>query len=155
MRIAFRKGEKIPTGWVLDKEGRPTNDPADLYNGGVLQTFGDYKGYSLSILVDVLAGILSGLDTPIFPNYKILYNGVFVLVIEPTFFRPGADYKASVDYLFHAIKNALPAEGMQGALIPGEPETACKAIRDKTGVSIDDNTMREIREIAASLGVTV
>lgn len=155
VRIHHRKGEKIPTGWVLDKEGRPTNNPADLYNGGALLTFGGYKGSALSLLVEVLGGILSGLDTPIFPSYKVMYNGVFALVIQPSFFRPLADYTASVDYLFQRVKDALPAQGMQGALIPGEPEAVCKATRERTGILIDETTLSELREIATSLGVVI
>ena len=56
-------------------------------------------------------------------------NGIFALVIEPSFFRPLADYNTSVDYLLKTIKNALPAQGMEGALIPGEPEAIFKAAR--------------------------
>jgi LDH2 family malate/lactate/ureidoglycolate dehydrogenase len=100
VRIAHRKGEKIPFGWVLDREGKPTHDPADLYNGGALLTFGDYKGSALSVLVEVLGGILSGLNTPIFPDYKVMYKGVFALVMEPSFFLPLGHHRLAVDYLF-------------------------------------------------------
>jgi LDH2 family malate/lactate/ureidoglycolate dehydrogenase len=84
-----------------------------------------------------------------------MYNGVFALVIEPTFFRPVAYYKAPVDNLFQRVKNALPAQGKQGTLIPGEPEADCKAAREQAGISIDDNTLREPREIATSVGVQI
>ena len=155
IRIAYRKGEKIPFGWVLDSEGRPTDQPADLYQGGALLTFGEHKGHALSLLVEVLGGILSGGDTPVFSDYKQLNNGVFALVIEPGFFRPLTEYRPAVDYLLTMVKHALPAQGKQGALIPGEPEMACKAVREKEGISIDDNTMVELKAIAASLGVSI
>jgi LDH2 family malate/lactate/ureidoglycolate dehydrogenase len=155
IRIAYRKGEKIPFGWVLDNEGRPTEQPADLYDGGTLLTFGEHKGYALSLLVEILGGILSGGETPIFPDYKELNNGVFALVIEPGFFRPLTEYRPAVDYLFTMVKQALPAQGKQGALIPGEPEIASKALREKEGISIDDNTMAELKAIAASLKVSI
>jgi LDH2 family malate/lactate/ureidoglycolate dehydrogenase len=155
IRIAHHKGEKVPYGLLLDTEGKPTEEPGDLYDGGAILTFGDHKGYALSLLVEVLGGILSGGDTPIFPNYKVLNNGVFALVIEPGHFRPRASYGNAVDYLFKMVKQALPAQGKPGALIPGEPEILCKKLREKEGIPVDDNTWAQISETAASLGITL
>jgi LDH2 family malate/lactate/ureidoglycolate dehydrogenase len=155
VRIAHRKGDKVPIGWLLNKEGKPTDNPSDLYDGGAITTFGEYKGYALSLLIEVLGGILSGGETPIFPGYKMLNNGVLAIAIEPTFFRPREDYSAAVDYLFMRIKTALPALHSHGALIPGEIELARRAIVEKEGISIDGNTMAELSEIAASLGISL
>jgi uncharacterized oxidoreductase len=153
IRIAHRKGEKVPIGWLLDKNGRPSDDPADLYDGGAMTAFGEYKGYALSLLVEVLAGILSGADTPIFPNYGSLKNGVFAIAIDPAFFRSRAAYTSAVDYLFTSIKQALPAADCTGPLIPGEPEIGKKAVREKDGIPVEDRTITELMEIAQSLGV--
>jgi hydroxycarboxylate dehydrogenase B len=155
VRIAHRKGEKVPVGWLLDKDGKPTDNPNDLYDGGAITTFGEYKGYALSLLIEVLGGILSGGETPVFPDYKMLNNGVLVIAIEPTFFRPREDYSAAVDYLFMRIKTALPALHSKGALIPGEIEAARKAFLEKEGISIDAGTVAELSEIAVSLGVSL
>ena len=153
VRIAHRKGEKVPVGCLLDKDGKATDKPGDLYDGGAITTFGHYKGYALSLLIEVLGGILSGGETPIFPGYNELSNGVFAITIDPSFFRARADYHAAVDYLFTAIKKALPAEDSKGALIPGEPEIAQKAMREKEGILIDENTLAELTEVAALLAV--
>ena len=155
VRIAHRSGQKVPIGWLLDKDGKATDTPGDLYDGGAITTFGEYKGYALSLLIEVLGGILSGAETPIFPEYKMLTNGVFAITIEPSFFRPRADYSAAVDYLFTRIKEALPALNRPGALIPGEPEIAERAAREREGVSIDSNTLTELEEIASSLGISL
>jgi uncharacterized oxidoreductase len=153
IRIANYKGEKLPLGCVIDKDGRPTQDPAALYDGGAITTFGNYKGYALSLLVEVLSGILSGAETPIFPGYKVLNNGVFAITIEPDFFRARMDYDAAVNYLFAAIKKAPPAQDSNGALIPGEPEVIQKAIREKKGILIDDTTLAELRQAAEEFAV--
>src|SRR6202022_3388136 len=100
----------VPSGWLIDKEGKPTNDPADLYSGGAILTFGDYKGYALSLLVEVVGGSLSGAETPIFPQYQYMHHRVFVLAIAPSLFRPKSEYQSSVDFLFAGMKQALPAE---------------------------------------------
>jgi LDH2 family malate/lactate/ureidoglycolate dehydrogenase len=155
VRIAHRKGERIPAGCLIDQRGKATDNPNDLYEGGAITTFGHYKGYALSLLVEVLGGILSGGETPIFPDYKVLSNGVFAMAIEPDFFRPRTEFEASMDYFFGAIKNALPAQDSTGALIPGEPEIAQKAIHDKEGIRIDEATMAELTELAKSLAVSL
>jgi hydroxycarboxylate dehydrogenase B len=153
IRIAHHKGEKLPPGCVVDRNGRATDDPADLYDGGAITTFGNYKGYALSLLIEVLGGILSGGETPIFPAYNVLNNGVFAITIEPAFFRARTDYEASVNYLFAAIKKAPAAQDSQGALIPGEPEARQKMIREKEGILIDDTTLAELRQAAEQLAV--
>jgi len=153
IRLASAKGEQIPLGWVIDREGRPTSNPDDLYEDGALQPFGGYKGYSLSLLVDVLAGILSGSNTPVFPGFTRLQNGVFMLALDVTFFRPADEYYEAVDILFDAVKQAAPAEGTSGALVPGEPELRCRAERERNGIPVDDKTWAALQEAAAELNI--
>lgn len=153
VRIAHRKGEKVAAGCLIDKNGKATDNPADLYDGGAITTFGNYKGYALSLLVEVLGGILSGGDTPIFPNYNVLNNGVFAIAIDPSFFRQRENYNAAVDYLFTSIKKAPPAQESKGAMIPGEPEVVEKSIRNKAGIFVDDNTLAELVQAAERFAV--
>jgi len=153
VRIAMTKGEKVPLGWVIDREGHPTTNPADLYNGGAILCFGDHKGFALSLMVEVLGGILSGANVPISPDYERMQNGVFILVIDPRFFREMESYRNTVDLLFSTIKQVLPAHGTDGALIPGEPEQRHKSIREKSGIPIEDNTWTELQDVARALNV--
>src|SRR5205085_2855731 len=65
VRVAFQQREPVPAGWLLDAEGRPTTDPGVLYEeplGTILPLGGAqaYKGFGLSLLLDALAGGLSG-----------------------------------------------------------------------------------------------
>jgi LDH2 family malate/lactate/ureidoglycolate dehydrogenase len=145
----------VQTGWLVDHEGKPTIDPNDLYAGGAILTFGGHKGYALSLLVEVLGGLLSGAETPVFPNYQYMHNGVFILAIDPAWFRPLLDYQSAVDFLFDKIKQAGPAHGMRGALIPGEPESANRQLREKEGIPVDDATLRELSELAAKLKIKI
>jgi hydroxycarboxylate dehydrogenase B len=155
VRIASRNGAKIPLGWVIDKEGNPTENPGDLYTGGAIQTFGGHKGYALSLLVEVIGGILSGADTPIFPDYRYMHNGVFLLVVNPAFFRPEQEYLGSVDFLLTKIKQALPTWGSDAALLPGDPERRQRATRERDGISMDNETWAEIIATGKILGVDV
>ena len=155
VRIALRHGKKLPPEWLIDREGNPSAEPSSLYDGGAIMTFGGYKGFALSLLVEILGGILSGGETPVSPSYKYMHNGVFVLVIDPVFFRPRDSYKEAVDFLFTAVKEALPGLGFDGALIPGEPERRAKAVREKEGIPMDENTWAELLGVAGKLNVSL
>src|SRR6266545_5189055 len=58
--VAQQQKKKIPATWALDKNGLPTDDPDAAAQGGFIQPLGGYKGYGLSLLLDVLTGVLSG-----------------------------------------------------------------------------------------------
>src|SRR5262245_59789635 len=58
--VAQQEERKIPTTWALDKNGVPTDDPNVAAQDGLIQPFGGYKGYGLSLLIDILTGVLSG-----------------------------------------------------------------------------------------------
>src|SRR5436190_1737201 len=58
--VAQQEKRKIPTTWALDKNGVPTDDPNAAAHQGLIQPFGGYKGYGLSLLLDILTGVLSG-----------------------------------------------------------------------------------------------
>ena len=152
VRIALHKGEKLPAGCLIDKHGQNTDNPADLYDGGAITTFGSYKGYALSLLIEVLGGILSGGETPVFPTYEGMNNG-FTIVIQPDFFRSRPEFEGAINYLFTSIKNGPPAQGSNGALIPGEPEILQKSIREKEGILVDDITLAELEQAAQQLSV--
>ncbi len=44
LMVALNKGEQVPAGWIIDKDGKPTTDPKDFYDGGALLTIGAHKG---------------------------------------------------------------------------------------------------------------
>jgi hydroxycarboxylate dehydrogenase B len=155
VRVSARKNERLPRGLLIDQNGNPTDVANDLYAGGAILTFGGYKGYALSLLVEVIGGILSGAETPIFSDYDYMHNGVFMLVVDPTFFRKNEEYLSSVDFLFGALRNTRSVTAGNEVLIPGEPERRRRAEREKTGIPIDDETWKEILESAESLNLTL
>src|SRR5256886_5290403 len=62
LRVKFNRKEQAPPGWMLDSEGRPSTDPQKFYGPpkGSLLPMGEHKGYGLALVVEILAGILSG-----------------------------------------------------------------------------------------------
>lgn len=59
VRLAAKKGETIPIEWAVDSEGTPTNNPLKALEGALL-SIGGYKGFALSLMIDMLAGLITG-----------------------------------------------------------------------------------------------
>jgi uncharacterized oxidoreductase len=80
--VALNKGEQVPPGWIVDREGRPTTDPKDFYDGGALLTIGAHKGSGLSIITDLLAGaVTTGRSSD--PGDTVLRNNMLSIFIAP------------------------------------------------------------------------
>ncbi len=152
VRVARNRGKPIPEGWVLNAAGQPTTDPNDLYNGGMLLPFAAYKGYALSLLVELLSGVLTGNGTPVLPGYRP-GNGVLFIVMHIAAFRPLSEFYAVSGEVADRVKAVPPAPGFSEVLLPGEPEQRTAAQRRATGVPVDDATWQLLTEDAAHFGL--
>jgi LDH2 family malate/lactate/ureidoglycolate dehydrogenase len=155
IRILQNKGEELPDGWILDREGHPSRQPQDYYDGGMLLPAAGYKGYCLGMFVDILAGLLSGAGTPTLPNgpYR-LGNGVFFIALNIEAFQPAEIFGAEVQRLCETLKATPANNGCEsGVLVPGEPEQLIKARRLVEGITIPEGTWQRISEAARSVGV--
>lgn len=149
------KGEKLPDGWIIDKEGTPSNDPEDLYAGGAILPMGrdvGYKGFGLAMIVDILAGALTGHGCTSGKEY-IGGNGTFMMAIRIDCFMDLDTFKGRVDELVRNVKNSRKALGVDEILIPGEPEINSREERLKTGILVPEKTWEEIKETAKGFGV--
>jgi len=154
MRVARNRGKQVPEGWIIDAEGHPTTDPHDLYEGGALLPFGGHKGYGLALFIDILGGILTGTGCTAMPDYDG-GNGTFVMAIDIQNFCPLAEFQASVDQVFAAVKEVPLAPSFEEILIPGEIEYRTQAQREREGVFVEEVTWSQIVEAALGLGVDV
>jgi len=159
VRLAAKKGQKIPSDWVVDKEGRPTENPNDLPNGGALLPMGMHKGYGMAVVAEVLNGILPGgpfLGGVIlwFANPEKHSNtGHMLMAIDVSKFRDLADFKANVDQLIAQLKATPTMEGFKEILIPGEIEFRKAAEHIRAGIPLAEQVMDDLRELARELGV--
>jgi len=151
VRSARQQHKPIPPEWLMDSTGRSTTNPAALYEGGALRAFGGHKGYALSLMVEILAGILSGTRTA--PFYQSMQQGVLMLALDVAYFRPAAEYHEAMDSLCAAVKAAAPAEGFSEVLLPGEVEARCKAERERAGIPVPEGVWEQIGRAAAEFGV--
>ena len=149
LRVARARGLPVPENSVLDRHGRPTTDPEDFFDGGVLLHFGGHKGYALAVLIDALASCLTGSEKTE-RDWKL---GATLIGIDPAVLRPREEYGAAVDQLFDRITDVPPAPGFSEVLIPGEPERRARKKYDAAGVEVDDATLQALLKVADELGV--
>src|SRR5262250_3605170 len=154
LRVKFNRGETVPPGIMLNGRGEPSTDPREYYTDpvGSLLTAGGHKGYGLSLAVEILAGILSGAGAAS-GEKSVFRNGTLIICLDPARFLPLADFHAQVADLMTWVRSAPLAAGSEEILIPGEPEARNERERRAAGVTIDDETWRQIRAVADEVGV--
>jgi ureidoglycolate dehydrogenase (NAD+) len=151
--LARDKGVAMPLGWAIDKEGKPTTDPAAV---GALLPAGLYKGSGLAIMFESLSGIMVGnpLLGPVLSGgpRPDAQNSV-VAAIDISVFTDVERYKADVDTLIEGLRKLPPAESFTEVMVPGEPEDRIAEERKRDGIPLPGGTVRNLQTVAAELGV--
>lgn len=150
LQVARAAGAKVPEGLILDAQGRPTTEPLDFYEGGMLLPFGGHKGYALCLLADLLGSYLAGAEAMAEPPNTV---GAFMMALRIDTFRPFAEFAEAVDRRFAEIKAVPPAPGFDEVLIPGEPETRSRMKRLDEGIPLPEDTWNRILAVAGRYGV--
>lgn len=160
IRDAARHGAAIPPGYALDAEGRPTTDPhAVLDGGGTVLPVGGAKGSGLAVLVDVLAGALSGaaFAGSVGDQYHDFGRpqnvGHFFMVVRSDLFLPAETFRARVSVLRERVRGNAPAEGWDEALFPGDIEARAQRERERTGIPYARPDIDALNQLARKLGV--
>lgn len=116
IRLAKKLGQKIPAGAAIDKNGKPTTDPAEAMEGALLP-FGGHKGSALALVVEILTRVMFNVD--IRDKTKVS-RGFFFVFFDPVVFRPVNEFKESVSKLARKIKKSRKAPGVAEIFLPGE-----------------------------------
>ncbi len=159
--VARNRNEKLLDNYIIDKNGSYSNTPADYFDGGALLPLGGsvgYKGFALSLIVEILGGILS-------ENKKVeeiknveekntgIRQGLFLIAVSIENFLPLNKFINLIETFFEDIKNAPKQINIEEILIPGEPEYRNKMKRLREGISIENNTWDEMEKLALSLNI--
>jgi uncharacterized oxidoreductase len=80
-------------------------------------------------------------------------NGPFIMAIDIARFTDIEQFRAQSEAQCEAVTDCLPAEGVDAVLLPGQPEIAMRAIRERDGVPIPDSTWQELQALAQEHGV--
>lgn len=158
VKVAFNKGVPLPEGSLLDAKGKPTRDPRDLYTNprGALTPMGEHKGYGISVMCELFAGLVTGGGCHHPPNLgkgQIL-NAMLSFIFNP---HPAGNRNAAqaeMEQFIQWVCASPPAEPGKPVLVPGDPERANKAERLRDGVPLDETTWNNIVVTAESLGLT-
>jgi uncharacterized oxidoreductase len=160
VRVARNKGVEMPPNYLIDSNGNPTQNPADLYlnesgERGALLAFGGpvgYKAYGLAMAVEALSGALSGSGTA--GGDKRGGNGVFMLALDVSAFIDRGEFDALFGGLQEHVTQPPYRESEGGEVITaGVPERRRMAQRLADGIDVDEETWRQVCEAASLVGV--
>lgn len=159
VRSHYQKNEPVPEGWLVDHAGQPTTNPAVLYTDprGSLLPFGGaqtYKGFGLGLLLDLLAGGLSGgrCSNPGDPLAGI-GNALVFAVFDPTAFGGVDHLLRQADDLTRYVRDCPPADPTKPIVLPGDPERTSRESRRASGIPIPEGTWALLVKVATELGV--
>jgi LDH2 family malate/lactate/ureidoglycolate dehydrogenase len=147
--VAAIRGQRIPLDWATDIDGNPTDDPIQARQG-LLLPVGGPKGYGLAVMLDVLAGVLSGarfggsLGPP--------GSGQFFLVIQVEGFMPIGTFKARMDEVIDQIHASRRTPGTERIYVPGEIEYEKAVERERGGIPLESPIVEDLNRLAATFG---
>lgn len=147
IRLKALKGEPIPLGWALDSRGHPTTSAEEALKGIVLP-IGDYKGYGITFMIDILAGVLTGAafgdQVPLVDQDGIRNNGHLFISLDVEQFMGLSEFKAKIDELVHRVKSAPKISDDTEILLPGEREWQTKLNQDQGTVRLPKEILNGI-----------
>jgi LDH2 family malate/lactate/ureidoglycolate dehydrogenase len=170
IKLASLRDQPLPEGWALDAEGRPTIDPNAALDGSLLP-IGGYKGYGLSVIVELLTAAMSGARMgPSLENMGFTAGaheerrypvhdaggegtGHFFLAIDVARFMPLDVFASRADALVRTLKMSALAEGVAGILMPGERELAVERQRRQEGVPVTTEMAEALAQASTMTGV--
>jgi LDH2 family malate/lactate/ureidoglycolate dehydrogenase len=157
---AAKEGKSIPEGWAIDANGVPTTDAQAALDGSVLP-FGGPKGYALSLMIDIMSGVLTGAGfgphiNNIYGDYDKNQNvGHFFQLIDPTRFMPVENFKDRVDQMIDEIKSSPKAAGVNEIFLPGEIELGIEKKRFAEGITLSDEVYEDIKQVGVECGINI
>ena len=156
------RGETMPVGWMVDREGKPLTDPKRADEGMLLPLGGmeaGYKGYGLAMVIGLLAGTLGGAamgrDVIDFnhDDDSVTNTGQAIAAINVAAFGDVATFKKSVDALVRDIRGSSRMPGVERIYVPGERSHATRVARTRDGIPIAAALLRGLDQVADQLGI--
>jgi LDH2 family malate/lactate/ureidoglycolate dehydrogenase len=154
MQWHAREGTPMPRDWALTPEGMETDDP-NAAMAGALLGIGQYKGYGLAFMTDVLTGVLGGGGFGLKPysDQARLDVSHSLTAIDIAWFMPLAEFRARMDEFAAMVKSRQLRPGFSEILLPGEQEARRVARKSAHGVPLDDAVLDDLRALGAELGL--
>lgn len=151
IRLAAKKGEKIPLGWATDENGNETDNPNEALKGTMLP-IGGYKGFGLALCVDIIAGMITGSGYS--GNVKNLNHptdiskyGHMLIAINPKVFLSDKEYQTKLKEIINNIKSCSEKDLI---FMPGEQSYQISQINHKV-VEIEEKLVTEFNNLIISV----
>jgi len=153
------RGEMMPEGWMIDREGKPLTDPKRAAEGFLLP-IGGYKGYGLALVVGLLAGTLNGAamgrDTIDFnhDSESPTNTGQAIVAIDPAAFGEIAEFKVAVDKLIRDLRASERMPGFDRIRMPGERSHEKAIAQRRDGIALPPSLMNALDRLAEELDIS-
>lgn len=150
-----REGKKMPTDWALTPSGDITDDPNAAMQGALLG-IGEYKGYGLAFMTDVLTGVISGGGFGLTPyaDPQKLDVSHSLTAIDIEWFMPLDTFKARMGEFAQMVKSRATRPGFSEILIPGEQEARRVSKKSEAGVPLDNDVLADLVALGKELGLS-
>jgi LDH2 family malate/lactate/ureidoglycolate dehydrogenase len=157
--LAQQQGRPIPMGWAADREGEPTTNPGQAL-AGLLLPMGGHKGYGIAVMIDVLAGVLSGSSfaAAVQGPYQAERRsgcGHLIIALNVSAFIPLHEFNARAEELISQLKSVPPATGHAEIMYPGEPEARAEHRALLEGIGLPAETLAGLEQIARATGIAL
>jgi LDH2 family malate/lactate/ureidoglycolate dehydrogenase len=154
MRWYEHLGKPIPESWALTPDGRTTTNPSEAMDGPLLP-IGEYKGYGMSLITDILTGVMSGakFGLTVFRDETHYDVGHTMVAIQPEVFMDRAVFEQRLEQLINEVKSAKAIDPDKPVLLPGELEYQRSVTRRHEGIPIANETVAKLRVLADDIGV--
>src|ERR1700682_3271965 len=158
IRLKAQRGESMPEGWVIDREGKPLTDPRRASEGFLLP-IGGPKGYGLALMIGLIAGTLNGgafgrdvIDYT--TDSKTASNtGQSIVAVDIAMFADVQAFKQKVDELWEVMKSSPTLPGVDEVRLPGERSEQLYRDRMALGVPLGAELRKVLEELADRLGI--
>jgi LDH2 family malate/lactate/ureidoglycolate dehydrogenase len=143
LQLRVRRNEKLPEGVAIDRDGKPTTDPAEA-RAGALLPFAGYKGFGLGLIVQAL-GVLGGANM-----ISGAEDGYLLIAFRPDLLIPLDQCRREVSALIERVKATPRAPGVAEIRIPGENSARSRARLSREGLDIDALVYDELHRLAGN-----
>jgi LDH2 family malate/lactate/ureidoglycolate dehydrogenase len=158
VKTKAQRGETMPEGWMIDRQGQSLTDPRRA-DDGFLLPIGGYKGYALALLFGLLAGTLNGAamarDTIDFNKDDVTptNTGQAIMAISIAAFDEVTAFKRKVDDVVRQMRASPRLPGFERVWLPGEQSYLKRQDRSANGIPIPPALQASLDKLAGELGV--
>jgi LDH2 family malate/lactate/ureidoglycolate dehydrogenase len=158
VKAKAQRGEMMPEGWMIDRQGKPLLDPTKSEEGFLLP-IGGYKGYGLSLIVGILAGTLNGaaMGSQVIDFNKdfstITNTGQAIAIMDPSAFGDITEFKQNIDTLVRELRGSERMPGVERIWLPGEQSHEKRLSNEAQGILLAPSLIKQLNDLAAQLNI--